>query len=256
MLTGLIGYPIEKTPSPAMHNAAYKYLGIDGRYVRLAVKRNALKSAIKDLIRSGFQGVNITIPYKQAVLEYLDSMSKTAIKINAVNTIMIKNGRLIGENTDVDGFQRSLAYHHVKIRDKRILLIGTGGAGRAVGLVIGKLRPASLLITDIVNKQARDFADHIKAEVIRFDRARSLKDRCDMIINAAPVDHQALATVILGSGGLYYDINYTFPRQFIGRMRVINGLEMLVQQGARSFEIWTGKRAPVLVMRKAVMANV
>ena len=123
MLTGLIGYPIEKTPSPAMHNAAYKYLGIDGRYVRLAVKRNALKSAIKDLIRSGFQGVNITIPYKQAVLEYLDSMSKTAIKINAVNTIMIKNGRLIGENTDVDGFQRSLAYHHVKIRDKRILLI-------------------------------------------------------------------------------------------------------------------------------------
>ncbi len=256
MLYAVIGYPIKKTVSPAMHNAAFKHHGIDGQYISMPIKPKDLGPVIKNLIRFGFKGVNITIPYKEKTMEYLDSISKTALKIKAINTIVINKGRLHGENTDIYGFYQSIVHCRIAIKDKKVLLIGAGGAGRAAASVLVRLRPVDFLITDISNAQAKKSCICFNAKLINYHQLSLLNGKCDVIINATPCDQQDPAGNLLKPNGLYYDLNYTYSRRLKKNMRYINGLEMLVQQGARSFEIWTKKRAPISIMRKAVMENV
>ena len=256
MLYAVIGYPMEKTLSPCMHNAAFKYYGINSQYIPMPIKQKDMRPVIRNLHRFGFKGINITVPYKERIIEHLDSISNVALDVRAVNTVVIKNDRLHGENTDVHGFYRSVLHYHIRIKDKKVLLIGAGGAGRAVGSVLSRLNPAVLMITDISSRRSRKFSRLYNADHFDLGKIRILKGRCDIVVNAVPYDHQRLAENVLGGRGLYYDVNYIYPLRRKGSMRNVNGLEMLVQQGARSFEIWTGRKAPLAVMRKAVKTNV
>lgn len=252
MLYAVIGYPVNKTLSPAMHNAAFKYYRIDSQYLRMPVKQRDLGSVIRNLARFGFRGANITVPYKEQTMKYLDSISKTAIKIKAVNTIVITKNRLHGENTDINGFYQSTLIHRIAIKGKTVMLIGAGGAGRAVASVLERLRPAVFLLTDLSDSRVRKASELFDAELISYNRLRIFENKCDVVINATPCDHQNVAETLLKRKGIYYDLNYLYKRRLKRNKRYVNGLEMLVRQGARSFEIWTGRKAPFSVMRKAV----
>ncbi len=256
MLYGLIGWPLTKTCSPAMHNAVFKHLGLNGYYACLPTKKTDLGSVIRHLVLFGFRGVNITVPYKRIVIRYLDSVSKIARRVDAVNTITVDHGRLTGDNTDIEGFYRALVRQRIRIKDQRVLLIGAGGAGRAAGLVLTRMKPAEMLISDISRKHSREFGKRFGVEVLAYEKLKTLKGRFDVMVNAAPHDHQSLAKRLLAAHGVYYDINYVYPEKIGKAVKYRNGVEMLIQQGARSFEIWTGRKAPLSIMRKAVMKNV
>ena len=130
--TGLIGWPVEHSVSPAMHNAAFESLGLEGRYVLLPTEPQAVAAALTDLVRKGFRGANVTIPHKQAVMPYLDEVTDAAQTIGAVNTIVNENGKLVGLNTDGTGAVKALTDAGITTAGKKIAVIGSGGAARAV----------------------------------------------------------------------------------------------------------------------------
>jgi len=203
------------------------------------------------LIPLGIRGVNVTTPYKEMVLQFLDEISKAAAVVGCVNTILVKNNRLLGYNTDIYGFKKSLIKYKLKIKGKNILLIGAGGAGRACSWVMGSAGPRNFLIADRLNQRARKVAKLFNGKVLRLDKINDAIPNMDLVVNATPIDLQHIIIPIVKKGSTYYDINYKFKRIQTRRVRVINGLSMLVLQGARSFTLWTGKKPPIEVMEKA-----
>jgi len=252
LLTGIIGYPLKMTLSPKMHNATFKALGIDGLYVRLPVQKEKFGETIKGLVGLGFQGVNMTIPYKEKVMEYLDEIEDEAREVGAVNTILIEKDRLIGYNTDIYGFRKSLTEYKIKIKNKDLLLIGAGGASRACAYVMNLLMPRRLFITDKSLKRARSLAHKYNGEVIKTSEIRQIIRQVNIVINGTPVDFQGVALPEMKRGSVYFDLNYKFKGRKQRDIRVINGLLMLVLQGARSFELWTGVRPSVELMKRSV----
>ncbi|MGB3477775.1 MAG: shikimate dehydrogenase [bacterium] len=251
LITGIIGYPMETTLSPAMHNAAFKELQMDAVYVRLPVREERLKEAIMGLKVLGFRGVNVTIPYKEKVIEYLDDIVNGAKKIGAVNTIVIEGDKLLGHNTDIYGFKESLREYKINVTDNNLLLIGAGGAARACAYVIDSMKPKRFVITDMIFEKAKVLSQTYDAEVIESDKIRNIIPEMDIVINATPEDLQAAVLSVMRQGVVYYDMNYKFKVLRKGGVKVINGLLMLVLQGARAFYLWTGRREPIEIMKKA-----
>lgn len=251
LITGIIGYPMETTLSPAMHNAAFKELEMDAIYVRLPVREERLKEAIMGLKVLGFRGVNVTIPYKEKVIEYLDDIVNGAKKIGAVNTIVIEGDKLLGHNTDVYGFKESLREYKINVTDSNLLLIGAGGAARACAYVIDSMKPKRFVITDMILEKAKVLSQTYDAEVIGSDKIRNIVPEMDIVINATPEDLQAAVLSVMRQGVVYYDMNYKFKVLRKGGVKVINGLLMLVLQGARAFYLWTGRAGPIATMKKA-----
>ncbi len=251
LITGIIGYPLETTLSPKMHNATFKELGMDGIYLRFPVKEEKLKEATLGLRALGFRGVNITVPYKEKVMEYLDEIPEEVREIGAVNTILIKDDKLIGHNTDKDGFRESLIEYRIDIIDKNILLIGAGGAGRACAYIINSMKPMEFIITDKISERAKILSHLYDAEVIGIDKIENIILKTDIVINATPVDFQEMILPIMKQGATYYDLNYKFKVQRKSGAKVINGLLMLIHQGARSFNLWTQREPPIEIMKKA-----
>jgi shikimate dehydrogenase len=257
---GLIGWPVEHSRSPAMHNAAFEALGLDWRYVLLPTLPDHLESVINRIRSGDLSGANVTIPHKQAVMRYLDEIDSAALAAGAVNTIVRRIDRLIGYNTDTLGFKRVLLETGVVIKDQPCAILGAGGSARAVVYVLRELGAQ-------ITAYARDAA---KAAALSIE-ARALTDltcidpATRLIVNTTPVGmHPTVDASPWPGDALFpahawvFDLIYN-PRQTRLMQQAVsaglpasNGISMLVYQGAAAFGLWTGVEPPTDVMFKAI----
>jgi shikimate dehydrogenase len=260
---GVIGYPIGHSLSPRMHNAALRALSLDGEYSAIAVESAGLHKTLRGLFAQGFDGLNVTIPHKQAVLPLMDELANSARVIGAVNTILKQDGHLVGHNTDAAGFTRGLTDAGFNPAGAKVLVLGAGGAARAVVYALSDAR-ASVVIWNRTHERAERLALEFGADA--FDRLPiATLGMFDLIVNTTSVGmspHPDDTPLQFPRGECppqwVYDLVYS-PREtrFLREARAagavtIGGLEMLVYQGAEAFTLWTGRAAPVEVMRNAI----
>lgn len=270
-LFGIMGYPIEHSLSPVMHNAAFEALGLPAVYVPLMVKPEDLGKATLALRALGVSGVNVTIPHKGAVIEFLDELDASAKQIGAVNTIVSRGGKLYGYNTDGAGLMLSLRKDgHMDPTGKRVVILGAGGAAAAAALSLAGAGVRRIVIANRNKSRAEVLAKRVKKHFERetlpvaLDEARALYwliKESDLLINATSIGMRAADRMVVNPNSLHsklfvYDMVYreTHLLKTARRkgLRCLDGLGMLVSQGARSFELFTGKRAPFRVMKNAV----
>jgi shikimate dehydrogenase len=271
-VVGLLGYPVRHSRSPEMHNAAFAALGLDFCYVPFAVPPHALKLAVRGLAALGMVGANVTIPHKERVIPYVDELSPEARLIGAVNTIHHHRGHLIGYNTDATGFLRAFREDTgVAVRGGRFLVLGAGGAARAVvaALALGGARGVTVANRSVpkarrlVARFRRAFA-HLDWSAVALSGelppSRSFRGVIQATsVGMAPGDPSPLPATWLGGSVAVYDLVYGAPTALLRAALArgvphAGGLGMLVHQGALAFTIWTGRRAPVDVMRAALLS--
>lgn len=264
-VVGLFGYPVEHSLSPAMHNAAFQHLGLDYCYVTFPVRPDLLEHAVRAVRGLGLRGVNVTVPHKEKVIPYLDRVNEEASFIGAVNTVLHSDGILTGFNTDGRGFMESLAEADISPEGKNIVVMGAGGACRAISYYLSQ-GAARLHIFDIDGgKVAGLVADlgTIRRNVSRADDVGSLRG-VDIVINATPLglkdsDPPPLDLSLITEDMTVCDLIYKetpLLRAASARgCKTLNGLGMLLHQGVLAFEIWTGIRPPVEIMRSAIREN-
>jgi len=268
---GIMGYPIEHSLSPIMHNAAFEALGISAVYVPLMVKPEDLGKATMSLRALNVSGVNVTIPHKGGVMEFLDELDASAKRIGAVNTIVHKNRKLYGYNTDGPGFLLSLRKDgHFDPAGKRAVIIGAGGAAAAAAISLAEAGARRIVIANRDKARAEVLAKRVKKHFeretlpIALDESRALYwliKESDILVNATsvglnPHDKLGLNPNVFHPKLFVYDLVYretALIKQAKRKgLKTLDGLGMLVSQGARSFELFTGKRAPFRVMKNAV----
>ncbi len=267
-LTGIIGWPVEHSLSPVMHNAAFVALGLNWRYAAFAVPPQYLADAVRGLRALGLAGANVTIPHKEAVIPCLDVLSPAARAVGAVNTICVDGEYLLGDNTDVHGFLAALDQADVPLHGRRALILGAGGSARAAayGLL---LRGAQVFIYGRTPARARRLADDMRAVVDggKVEAVEQAPAEVDLVVNCTPLgmwphyegETPLPAEVRLHPGMAVMDLVYRPLETALLRQarqagaRAVSGLEMLVWQGAVAFQHWTGQEAPVDVMRQACL---
>lgn len=262
-ITGLFGYPVEHTLSPAMHNAAFTELGLDYCYVPFLVHPDYLEYAVKAIKSLNLSGVNVTVPHKEKVMPFLDEINEEASFIGAVNTIVNSGGRLIGYNTDGRGFIQSLSEGGTSIEGKDILIIGAGGASKAISYYLSQ-KAKTLYLYDIdkykVEKLVQDL-NNIFNNVYIIENISSI-DRFHIIINATPLglkkeDPLPFDTALLRTEQTVCDVIYKKTRLLEEASKkgcvTLDGMGMLLWQGVFAFELWTGKKPGLEVMRNALL---
>jgi shikimate dehydrogenase len=278
---GVLGYPVAHSRSPQIQNAALKETGIAMRYARFEIAPNELRDALQSLARLDFVGLNLTVPHKVAGLALVDEADETARKIGAINTIKVEDGKLRGFNTDGRGFARAIREEFsVDLRDLRILIVGAGGAARAIALQCAKENCERLVIANrepakanALGEQLREFftgprvlGPVARLQAIGLDEAalRFQIANIDLVVNATPLglgrgDLLPIPARLLAPHLMVYDTVYSDrPSGFVSGAigagaRAVNGSSMLLHQGALAFEIWFDKAAPIEVMRKALL---
>jgi shikimate dehydrogenase len=271
---GIFGYPVEHTFSPGMHNAAFKKLGMDACYVPFAVRPDELETAVRAIASLGLCGLNVTVPHKEKVIAYLDDLSEEARLIGAVNTIEVSDRKLIGHNTDGRGFLRSLKENAgLNPKGKRFLFIGSGGAARAVGFSLALAGAKNILFRDIdeikAGALARDIHEKTGADAgaIPVGELSASAKGADCLINATPLglrktDPLPIAKDLILKKHLVCDLVYNPPDTTLLKAAKARGAEgmaglgMLLYQGVIAFELWTNKKAPVLVMKNALSKQI
>lgn len=272
----LLGHPVSHSVSPTMHNAAYRKLGLDLVYLAADVPPGRLEAAVEGLVALGFAGANVTIPHKEAAAGLVSELRGAAAALRAVNTLYLDEGRLVGENTDVEGWLRSWDEQiGEELEGRRIILLGAGGAARGVFWALGTRRAGEVLVMNRSHRRAVELVEelgphhgHTRARAAVLDQELFLNELgpdC-VVINTTPVGmspHPEASPVEwprpLPEGLIACDLIYNplssrfldLPRRF--ERPVLGGLGMLVHQGARAIELWTGRKAPVDVMRKATV---
>ena len=271
-IVGVFGYPIKHTASPVMHNAAFEALHLNWVYLPFEVNPQNLAQAVRGLIPLGIQGVNLTIPHKREVLPFLDKLSEEAEFVGAVNTIVIEGGVLVGYDTDGKGIVNALKEEDVPVKDASILILGAGGAAWGVTRELfkegaRKVKVANRTISRAENlkKRVKKYLPHAKIEILPL-QSSSLKEalrEADLLINATSVGMHASDPLLVDSKWLreikaVYDMIYNPTDTLLLRtarekgIKAMNGLGMLLHQGAVSFRLWTGVEPPLEVMRKAL----
>ena len=277
---GVFGDPVEHSLSPQMQNAALKHHKIDLQYSRFHISSGELREALEQSRKLEFVGINLTIPHKVAALALLDSVEDNVKRIGATNVVKIDNGKLRGFNTDGRGFGRAVREEFsVDLRDLRVLVLGAGGAARAIALQCAKENCERLVIANGTFEKGQDVADSLReffsgpkvfGPVPRL-QAIAWEERAfqfqianvDLIVNATPVglnrgDPSPIPARLLAPHLMVYDTIYTDKRTPLvsaaieAGARGANGLSMLLHQGALAFEIWFQREAPLEVMRKAI----
>ena len=283
-LLGVIGHPVEHSLSPAMHNAAISHLGVDFVYLPFPVKPEDLKAALAGFAAIGVRGFSITIPHKQAILPLLSSVSPIARSIGAVNTVYLTDKGWCGTNTDVEGFLAPLqtppyeggAGGGSDWSQKVAVILGNGGAARAVVAGCAQLGCAEIHVVGRSEQNLGEFQQSWanspmpvpNLQVHTWDKLSMLISQADLLVNTTPVGmypQGEKSPVVQGAldrmkaGAIVYDLIYTpNPTQFLKDAqlrgaRAIDGLEMLVQQGAAALKIWLDRESvPVDVMRQAL----
>ncbi len=271
---GILGFPCQHSLSPLMHNAAFAYLKINAEYKIFEKRPQDLKDFITALSQNDICGLNITVPYKEKVIPFLNTVSPEAELIGAVNTLKVSANRLAGFNTDGAGFLKHLT-EDLKFNpeNKNIAILGAGGASRAVSLYLAQGRPKSISIYDIDKTKLSALVAHLKgnSEGSEIKSAGSIEELhipdADLLVNATPVGMKESDPVLvdgnlLKSDLLVYDLIYNPKETKLLKSakekgaRISNGLGMLLYQGVLAFEIWTGQSAPIEVMRQALKEGV
>lgn len=275
-LVGIIGDPIAHTRSPAMHNAAFRALGLDFAYVPFHVRPEALEAAVKGLAALGLAGFNVTVPHKERIVPLLDALAPAAEVVGAVNTVVVEDGgRLTGHNTDGEGFSKALhEAHRFRAERSRALILGAGGSARAVGDQLAREGIPAIRICNRTDAKARALAAHLKRHHPACDVKalpwtpldhRAAINWAELIVNCTrvgldPADPSPIDTNGISPGHIVVDLIYEprttelLRRCAALRARCLNGLGMLLHQGAAAFTLWTGKAAPLDVMRRALDA--
>jgi shikimate dehydrogenase len=261
---GLIGWPVEHSLSPIMHNAAFAELGLNWHYELLPTPLDAVSTQLENL-RYAYQGANVTVPHKQRVMKYLDQISNTAARIGAINTISVQDGQLIGHNTDADGFLKALRSTGFAPANRRALILGAGGAARAATAALSEAGCATTLYNRRPER-AVEVAANLGGRVHGLPEGIELTDldldQFDLLINATPVGMWPRidacpwpAELPIPASWIIYDLVYNpettrlLARAQAAGATTIGGLEMLIYQGALAFELWTDRQAPVETMR-------
>jgi shikimate dehydrogenase len=264
---GVIGWPVEHSLSPAIHNAAFEALGVDWVYVPLPVPPGEVPAALAGLRALGFAGANVTMPHKTEVADLLDDRSDDAARLRAVNTIVIGAEGLAGHNTDAPGFDRFLRHDAgFEPAGRSALLFGAGGAARACALALARGGLASLAVAVRERSRVeglRAALDGLPTEVrvVPFDEATAAP--ADLVVNATPlgVHGEELPMPAVGSGTVVVDLLYrpsTTPMLADARSAgaaAFGGLGLLLHQAALSFELWTGQVPSLDVMSAAALAE-
>ncbi|MCP4481936.1 MAG: shikimate dehydrogenase [bacterium] len=260
---GLFGKPVTHSFSPVMHNAAIEYLSLNYAYLPFHIEDD-IKSAVHAIKSLNFRGVNVTVPYKESVIPFLDDLTSEAKSIGAVNTIINNQGRLIGDNTDGRGFIRSLkAGLNFDVKGKTILILGAGGAARAIAVSLAFANAKKIIITDLKQAKAKSIAIlDDKIEAIKASVSGDVVRSVNLVVNATPVGMEDNNTPIdlglLVKSNIVYDIVYNRKTSLFNycqskEIKVMNGLMMLLYQGVLAFEAWTGEKAPALIMKKVLI---
>jgi shikimate dehydrogenase len=279
----VIGDPVAHSLSPEIQNAALRESGLPMQYARLQISPAELKEALGLVRDLEFVGVNLTLPHKIRAAEFLDAIDGEAKESGAVNTIAVRDRKLTGFNTDGAGFSRAIREQFaVDLRDLRILILGAGGAARAIALECARQGCERLVIVNRTAKKAEMLASALhnyftgprvlgpvaRLQAIAWDEAalRFQIANADLIVNATPLglsrsDSSPIPARLLAPHVMVYDTVYVrgdsrtalVAAAIEAGARAADGLSMLVQQGARAFEIWFGRSAPIEVMRQALL---
>lgn len=270
-LLAVIGAPIGHSLSPIIQNAALHAAGLDYVYTALPVRADALASAVRGLRDAGIAGFNVTIPFKTEIIPLLDALSEDARRIQAVNTVVIEDGRMVGHNTDVAGFLAGFAERGIALTGKNAVLIGAGGAARAA--LWGLLRSGvSSIVIGVRNAAkgaalAADFTTDGDVRAVSFDDAAWIAacSDADIVVQTTPLgmtphteEMPPVDAAMINPSAVVYDLIYTpaetrFLREARARgCETINGETMLVAQGAEAFHLWTGVRPDMELMKRTL----
>ena len=266
---GLIGYPVEHSYSQKIHSAVVAKLGLDYHYKLFNISPAKLEVAVEGMRLFDFCGLNVTVPHKTAVIEYLDEIAQSALLCGAVNTIVNKGGKLIGHNTDYEGFKEALRYHQFDVKEKNILVLGAGGAARAIVAALTDLKAKMVYIANRTISSAEELAQafpHTQAIGITPDKIKPIMEDIYGVINTTTLGmypninvEPLLSADLLKKVSYVYDIIYNPTQTSLlleakrAGCKTANGLEMLVQQGAHSFYLWTGVKPPLETMREVLV---
>ena len=273
----VIGHPIGHTLSPVMHNASMEKLGFDGIYLALDVHPDELMNVLPAMQKMGFAGVNLTVPHKEIAFRGLKNLDESAQLFGAANTVeFTPEGKIIGHNTDGYGFIKALEEAFGKgVKDQSVFILGCGGAGRAVALQSAVKGAKEMVLADVDPERVRRLKDEISGltpdvkivEALCDCEKPALARACNIVVQASPIgmkkdDPSLLPPEAFGEGQCVFDLIYMYPETtFLSTARkagaqIANGLGMLLHQGARAFEIWTGVQPSISAMRTALEESV
>jgi shikimate dehydrogenase len=266
----IIGDPIDHSLSPNIHSAAFRELNLECSYIAYRIPRGELEEGIESLKKIKIYGFNVTIPHKVEMMKYLDTMDESCSIIGAVNTVSNKDGILKGYNTDMDGFLEPFKKRNLDVKNLKILLLGAGGAARAIIAGFAKEHAQSITIANRTLENANNmvkFSNKIglNANAIKLDEVRNTAKNYDVIVNATSIglknEPSPISLDNVNSKTIVYDIVYMpINTDFLKKAKevgatVIYGYEMLLGQAVRAFEIWHGMEAPYNAMKKALLGG-
>jgi len=270
-LVGVFGCPIDENPTGVVMEAAFAKLGLNYRYITMLVEKNTLGDAIAGLKAMNFRGINLTIPHKVEVIKYLDELSHAAEIIGAVNTVVNKNGKLFGENTDGKGFITSLRKVDVDVAGKKIAVLGAGGAARAISVECALAGAKQITIANTTKEKGEEVVNLInqrtqaEAVFVFWDKPFIVPDDTDIFINATSVglypnvdespnvEYNSVKSNMVVADVIFNDPNTIFLQEAANRgAKTVNGLGMLSSQAAMNFVLWTGKDAPIDLMEQVL----
>jgi shikimate dehydrogenase len=268
-LFAVLGDPIGHSMSPIMHNDLFSYYHIDGTYLPFQVKSENLNDAVKGLKALGAGGFNVTVPHKSAIIPFLDGVDDLAMSIGAVNTVVNENGKFIGYNTDGPGFFKGLETYVPSLSGQKVLIIGAGGAARAIYFTLAQNKPS---VIDIANRTVEKAAELVKecpfsvpSAALSLEEANEELGNYDLIVQTTmigmhpKVSEQPIQLTNLKKQALVCDIIYNpLTTRFLQEAqqkgaRIQNGIDMFVYQGALAFEKWTGVFPDIERMRENVL---
>ncbi len=267
----VIGDPIDHSLSPNIHSAAFRELNLDCSYIAYRISKGELEEGIESLKKIKIDGFNVTIPHKVEMMKYIDRLDESCSIIGAVNTVTNDNGILKGYNTDMDGFLDPFKKRNLSVKDLRILLLGAGGAARAIVAGFAKEHARSITIANRTLENANNIAKFsnkigLNADSITIEDIGDTAKNYDIIVNATSVGLKNESSPIslngINSKTIVYDIIYMpINTDFLKKAKekgaiIIYGYEMLLGQAVRAFEIWHGMKAPYNAMKKALLGGV
>jgi len=266
----VIGDPIDHSLSPNIHSAAFREMNLDSSYIAYRIPKGELEEGIEGLKKIKIDGFNITIPHKIEMMKYLDKIDESCSLIGAVNTVTNTNGILKGYNTDMDGFLEPFKREKINIVNTNVLLLGAGGAARAIVAGFAKEKANSITIANRTLENAKNLSEFAKkiglnAKAIKIEDVKDTAKNFDIIVNATSVGLKDESSPISLEGinekTIVYDIVYMpINTDFIKKAKernaiIIYGYEMLLGQAVRAFEIWHGMEAPYNAMKKALLGG-
>ena len=266
----VIGDPIDHSLSPNIHSAAFRELSLDCSYIAYRIPKDELEEGIESLKKIQIAGFNVTIPHKIEMMKYLDKIDESCSLIGAVNTVVNNDGVLKGYNTDMGGFLEPLKKRNIDIENSNVLLLGAGGAARAIVAGFAKEKAKSITIANRTIEKANNLAEFAKkisldANAITIDNVGESAKNYNIIVNATSIGLQNESSPISFEGinekTVVYDIVYLpMNTDFLKKAKeknaiVVFGYEMLLGQAIRAFEIWHGMEAPYNAMKKALLGG-